>query len=178
MRRPGVAVSLITSDIADALFIVLVLTINTAIYPAMPLDPVLTALLVPVITAVIAIPITPSGLGIRENLFVYLLCAPVVGINATAALSLSLLAYGGSLAWSLVGGVLYLTFRHRHHLAEVAAEATPAIEADLRSLVTGLEKPESLPVQTTGDTAQVTVPGGHHVRLKRDGGVWRVDDFD
>ncbi len=53
-----------------------------------------------------------------------------------------------------------------------------AIEADLRSLVTGLEKPESLPVQTTGDTASVTVPGGHHVRLKRDGGVWRVDDFN
>jgi hypothetical protein len=89
---------------------------------AMPLDPLLTALLVPVITAVIAVPITPSGLGIRENLFVYLLCAPVVGINATAALSLSLLAYGGSLAWSLVGGVLYLTFRRRHHLAEVAVE--------------------------------------------------------
>lgn len=64
-------------------------------------------------------------------------------------------------------------------LMRVVTPATrAAIEADLRSLVTGLEKPESLPVQTTGDTAQVTVPGGHHVRLKRDGGVWRVDDFD
>lgn len=64
-------------------------------------------------------------------------------------------------------------------LMRVVTPATrAAIEADLRSLVTGLEKPESLPVQTTGDTASVTVPGGHHVRLKRDGGVWRVDDFN
>jgi len=24
----------------------------------------------------------------------------------------------------------------------------------------------------------VTVPGGHEVKLKREGGVWRVEDFD
>jgi hypothetical protein len=60
----------------------------------------------------------------------------------------------------------------------VSPSTRAAIEADLRSLVTGLEKPESLPVQTTGDSATVAVPGGHHVRLKREGGVWRVDDFD
>jgi len=53
-----------------------------------------------------------------------------------------------------------------------------AIEQDLRSLVTGLERPETLHVQVTGDSAAVTVPGGHTVKLKRDGGVWRVDDFD
>jgi hypothetical protein len=53
-----------------------------------------------------------------------------------------------------------------------------AIEQDLRSLVNGLERPETLHVQVTGDAATVTVPGGHTVKLKRDGGVWRVDDFD
>jgi hypothetical protein len=53
-----------------------------------------------------------------------------------------------------------------------------AIEQDLRSLVSGLERPETLHVQVTGETAVVTVPGGHTVKLKRDGGVWRVDDFD
>jgi hypothetical protein len=53
-----------------------------------------------------------------------------------------------------------------------------AIEQDLRSLVSGLERPETLHVQVTGDTAVVTVPNGHAVKLKRDGGVWRVDDFD
>jgi hypothetical protein len=53
-----------------------------------------------------------------------------------------------------------------------------AIEQDLRSLVTGLERPDTLPVAVTGDAATVTVPGGHSVKLKRDGGVWRVEDFD
>lgn len=53
-----------------------------------------------------------------------------------------------------------------------------AIEQDLRSLVTGLERPETLHVEVTGDAATVTIPGGHSVKLKREGGVWRVDDFD
>ena len=53
-----------------------------------------------------------------------------------------------------------------------------AIEQDLRSLVVGLERPDTLHVDVTGDGAVVTVPGGHSVKLKREGGVWRVDDFD
>lgn len=53
-----------------------------------------------------------------------------------------------------------------------------AIEQDLRTLVTGLERPETLHVQVSGDSATVTVPGGHQVKLKRDAGVWRVEDFD
>ncbi len=52
------------------------------------------------------------------------------------------------------------------------------IEQDLRSLVEGLEKPDTLSVHVTGDSASAIIPGGHHVRLKREGGVWRVDDFD
>ena len=64
-------------------------------------------------------------------------------------------------------------------LMRVLTPATrAAIEQDLRSLVSGLERPETLHVQITGDAAVVTVPGGHTVKLKRDGGVWRVDDFD
>jgi hypothetical protein len=64
-------------------------------------------------------------------------------------------------------------------LMRVLSPATrAAIEQDLRALVTGLEKPDTLPVQAAGDSATVSVPGGHHVRLKREGGVWRIDDFD
>jgi hypothetical protein len=44
--------------------------------------------------------------------------------------------------------------------------------------VNGLERAETLHVLVTGDAAVVTVPGGHTVKLRRDGGVWRVDDFD
>jgi len=74
-------------------------------------------LVVPVVICVAALPITPSGLGLRENLFVVLLAHPSIGVPSTDALSLSLLAFAGSLAWSLVGGLVYLTFRQRHHLA-------------------------------------------------------------
>lgn len=53
-----------------------------------------------------------------------------------------------------------------------------AIEQDLRSLVSGLERPETLHIEVAGDSAVVAVPGGHSVKLKRESGVWRVDDFD
>jgi hypothetical protein len=64
-------------------------------------------------------------------------------------------------------------------LMRVLSPATRAsIEQDLRALVTGLDHPETLPLTLAGDAATIAVPGGHHVRLKRENGVWRVDDFD
>jgi hypothetical protein len=53
-----------------------------------------------------------------------------------------------------------------------------AMENDLRALVEGLNEPGTLPVKANGDAAVVNVPGGHQVKLKREGGVWRVEDFD
>ena len=53
-----------------------------------------------------------------------------------------------------------------------------AVEQDLRTLVGGLEHPETLPIHTSGDNSSAAVPGGHHVSLKREAGVWRVEDFD
>jgi hypothetical protein len=53
-----------------------------------------------------------------------------------------------------------------------------AIESDLRSLVDGLARPDGLPVHVSGDSASVQIPGGHHVKLRRDGGNWQVEDFD
>jgi len=64
-------------------------------------------------------------------------------------------------------------------LMRVLSPATRAsVESDLRALVDGLTDPDRLPVQLTGDAALVPVPGGHQVKLKREGGVWRVEDFD
>lgn len=64
-------------------------------------------------------------------------------------------------------------------LMQVLTSATrSAIEADLRSLVKGLEEPEGLDIDQTGDSATVQIPGGHKVKLKREAGVWRVEDFD
>ena len=69
-----------------------------------------------------ALPITPSGLGVRENLFVLMLAVPEIGVPKTTALSLSLLAYAGSLFWSLVGGIVYLGLKKKQHLEEVTQE--------------------------------------------------------
>ncbi len=60
----------------------------------------------------------------------------------------------------------------------LTADTRSALDSDLRSLVDGLEEPDTLDVEVKGDTAVVTVPGGHLVRLKREEGVWRVQDFD
>lgn len=76
--------------------------------------------IVPMITCFVVLPLTPSGLGIRENGFVFLLAVPQIGDDHTTALSLSLLCYAGSLFWSLIGGVVYATFRGKHHLTEIA----------------------------------------------------------
>ncbi len=76
---------------------------------------VVLAAIVPMVICIAALPITPSGLGVRENLFVMMLNNPA---TATPSLSLSLLAYAGSLFWSVVGGVVYLLLKDKHHLAE------------------------------------------------------------
>jgi len=53
-----------------------------------------------------------------------------------------------------------------------------ALESDLRSLVDGLSRPDGIEVQVSGDSASVQIQGGHHVKLRRDAGIWRVEDFD
>ena len=75
--------------------------------------------IVPMIFCISALPITPSGLGVRENLFVLMLAVPDIGVPRTTALSLSLLAYAGTLFWSLVGGGIYLGLKKKEHLQEV-----------------------------------------------------------
>lgn len=84
--------------------------------------------IVPTVICISAIPVTPSGLGVRENLYVLMLASPIIGIPATTALSISLLAYAGSLIWSAMGGLVYLTFRDKHHLKELAHADEPIAE--------------------------------------------------
>jgi uncharacterized protein (TIRG00374 family) len=80
---------------------------------------------VPIVFCISALPVTPSGLGVRENLFVLLLV--VLNVPQTAALSLSLLAFAGGLFWSMVGGVVYMGLKEKEHLGEVA-HAQPVAE--------------------------------------------------
>ncbi len=82
--------------------------------------------IVPMITCMVVFPLTPSGLGVRENLFVLMLAVPMIGVEHTAALSLSLLCTAGSLCWSLVGGAIYAGLKTKHHLDELAATKAQA----------------------------------------------------
>jgi glycosyltransferase 2 family protein len=87
----------------------------------LPVPMLVLAAIVPMIICISALPVTPSGLGVRESLYVVMLADTQLHIAATKAFSLSLLAYAGFLFWSLVGGVVYLSLRDRQHLAEVTA---------------------------------------------------------
>jgi hypothetical protein len=60
----------------------------------------------------------------------------------------------------------------------LSPQTRASVDRDLRSLVEGLMHPETLRIELRGDSATIEVPGGHRVRLKREGGLWRVDDFD
>jgi hypothetical protein len=60
----------------------------------------------------------------------------------------------------------------------LSSDTRGALEGDMRTLVEGLERPDTLEVRVHGENAEVTVPGGHRVILKREAGVWRVHDFD
>jgi hypothetical protein len=63
-------------------------------------------------------------------------------------------------------------------MALMASDAQGALETDLGSLVSGLEHPETLDIQINGDSAEVQLPTGHLIKLKREAGIWRVLDFD
>lgn len=77
---------------------------------------------VPIVICISALPIAPNGLGLRENIFVQMFAA--INVDSTDALSLSLLAYAGSLSWSLVGGLIYLTMKDRQKMTQMNLEPT------------------------------------------------------
>ena len=58
-----------------------------------------------------------------DDLYVFMLAVPEIGVEPTRALSLSLLAYGGSLFWSVIGGIVYVCRRDRDRLTEIARPA-------------------------------------------------------
>ena len=109
----SLAISMLLNAACVAQFIVLAQGMNLAVAPRMMF------VAVPIILCISALPITPNSLGIRENLFVHMLAMPAIKVDPTAALSLSLLAYAGSLFWSLVGGLVYLTMKDRRDLAQM-----------------------------------------------------------
>lgn len=63
-------------------------------------------------------------------------------------------------------------------LVRVLSEETRgALESDVSAIVRGLEDPETLDIEIEGDEGEVQLPGGHVVKLKREAGVWRIEDL-
>jgi uncharacterized protein (TIRG00374 family) len=120
-RQPGfLAKSLALSLALNTLCVLQLLSLAEGLNLGVP--PLALFVIVPIIICIAALPVTPSGLGLRENLYVLMLAAPGLAVPHTAALSLSLLAFGGSLAWSVVGGIVYVGFKQKHHLTEQELE--------------------------------------------------------
>lgn len=84
-------------------------------------SPMALSAIVPTVTSIASLPITPSGLGVRENLYVWMLHG--VNVEPATALLLSLVGFGTSLAWSIIGGFVYLTQREKQHLEEIEKES-------------------------------------------------------
>ena len=81
---------------------------------------------VPSVICVAALPITPSGLGVRENLFVSLLALPAFPeVKYGEALALSLLGYTANLVWSAIGGLVYLFLPGRSALSHLNDPGAP-----------------------------------------------------
>lgn len=71
---------------------------------AQPIAPYQMMALMPMVDAIAALPITISGLGVRENLFVELLAAHLPS-GAQGAVTVSLLGFAATGLWGLIGGV-------------------------------------------------------------------------
>jgi uncharacterized protein (TIRG00374 family) len=115
-----VAISLLV----NVIWVLQVIILGQGLHLAIP--PLALFVIVPVIFCISALPITPNGLGVRENLFVMML--NVVGVPKTAALSVSLLASAQGLFWSLLGGLIYMGVREKEHLGEVTRAGDDAKE--------------------------------------------------
>ncbi len=76
-------------------------------------------LYLPIINTVTALPISISGLGVREGM--YTLMFGEVGVTASQAVALSLLGFLAGLVWSIVGSGFYLTHRKELPPAEIMA---------------------------------------------------------
>lgn len=81
--------------------------------------------IMPIVNTIASVPISIGGTGIREGLFVKLL-GGLLGIPEAAALTISLTTYAVLIAWSLVGGIVYLFYRPSEHarMAEMEGEVS------------------------------------------------------
>lgn len=89
--------------------------------------------IMPMVDAISALPITLSGLGIRENLFVELLGVHLAD-GSKGAISVSLLGFFATGLWGLIGGIWLAFYRNRSSVAEIKSSLEAPQEAASTSL--------------------------------------------
>lgn len=120
-RRPWFLVRMLTLSAAIAIVVALTYVV-LARGLGMPMDASFIALVSLSAVCIAALPATPSGLGVRENLFVWLFSIPGLSPKPGLALSLSLIAYTVNLVWSAIGGLVYLLAADRNRIQDFATK--------------------------------------------------------
>jgi uncharacterized membrane protein YbhN (UPF0104 family) len=77
---------------------------------------------IPVITLISMIPISLNGMGLREYAFMSLFGA--IGVDRESCIALGLLSSIVTILSSLPGGVVYIFFRNRNDMQQLAAFET------------------------------------------------------
>lgn len=81
------------------------------------------------VNMLIALPISISGVGVRDGLFV--LFFALLGIDKEHAFAFSITYFALNLIWSFVGGPFYFLYRHETHApAPTLAEVEPILSAE------------------------------------------------
>jgi glycosyltransferase 2 family protein len=79
----------------------------------LPIDLIAFCAILAIINMLIALPVSVSGVGVRETLFKYFF--PLIGISPDQAVTFSLTYFALNILWSLAGGPFYFLYRHETH---------------------------------------------------------------
>jgi hypothetical protein len=70
--------------------------------------------IMPIVTAIISLPITPSGIGFRETLFEILL-SDLCNVPSEVGVLISLVGFSFFVLFGLAGGIIYLFYAPKRH---------------------------------------------------------------
>lgn len=122
--RAGLPAALGWSLVFNGLLIAAQMLVAQAL--AVPVAPSVFFLTVPLTAAALLVPLTISGLGVRESLYVLLFGA--LGVNPALATALSLAVYGMDFALGVVGGAWYAGAALQRLAAKQKHSANPQIK--------------------------------------------------
>jgi uncharacterized membrane protein YbhN (UPF0104 family) len=120
-KHPNVLVGSLAISLINQLLVIAVTWIM-ADGLRLDVDPLYFLIFVPVITLISMIPISLNGMGLREYAFVSLFGA--IGVDREACMALGLLSSAVIILSAIPGGIVYVFFRTRSDVQQMAALET------------------------------------------------------